>query len=158
MNLIQELQQIHSDEKPKIVEISKATMPLFKHHIKKVLELEGEIKKMEQVGCPVIHHFAPGIYAREVTMCANAVFIGKIHKHAHLNIVSKGQVTFTDETGTRTVKAPYTFRSNAGSKKALYIHEETVWTTIHGTDETDIETIESEFVIENVEDLKWLIT
>ena len=153
MNMLDKLQQIHSDEKPKIVDINKSTMPLFKHHINKVLTLEAEIKKMEQVRCPVKHHFAPGIYAREIIMPAGAVIIGKIHKYAHMNIISKGCVTFTDETGTRTVQAPYTFRSNAGSKKALFIHQETVWTTIHPTDETDVEKIEAEVVTENVEDL-----
>ena len=156
MNLLTALQQTHNDEKPKIIEFNKATAPLFKHHIDTVLKLEHEIKKMEQVECPLKHYFSDGIYVREITMPAGAVIIGKIHKYSHMNIISKGHVTFSDETGIRTIKAPYTFRSNAGSKKALYIHEETVWSTIHPTKETDIEKIEKEVVTENYGDLKCL--
>ena len=42
--------------------------------------------------CPVQHHFAPGAYGREMTLPAGLVVVGKIHKHAHINVISKGRL------------------------------------------------------------------
>jgi len=136
--------------------LTKATLPVFKENVEKISKLITEIRKLPQVTGEVRHLFAPGVYMREITMPAGAVIIGKIHKYEHMNIISKGKVTFKDETGVRTVTAPYTYKSNAGSQKALFIHEETVWTTIHPTTETDVRKIEEEVVTENYEDLKCL--
>ena len=45
--------------------------------------------------CPVQHHFAPGAYGREMTLPAGLVVVGKIHKHAHINVISKGACKFS---------------------------------------------------------------
>jgi hypothetical protein len=38
--------------------------------------------------------------------------------------------------------APYTFVSEVGTKRVVHALEETIWTTVHVTDETDLEKIE----------------
>jgi hypothetical protein len=95
---------------------------------------------------PLAHRFAPGVYAREITMPTGWAFLGEKHRTTHLNIISKGRVSFRAGGAVQTVEAPYTFVSEAGVQKMLYIHEETVWTTIHPTDETDIPTLEAMLV------------
>lgn len=93
---------------------------------------------------PLVHRFAPGVYAREITMPAGFVILGKQHRTTHFNIISKGTVSFWMQgEPVRKVSAPYTFVSGPGIRKVLYIHEETVWTTIHVTDETDPEKLEA---------------
>lgn len=92
--------------------------------------------------CVVRHIFAPGCYAREMTIPNGTVIIGKIHRHRHVNIISKGKVRVATEFGIEHFEAPYTFVSEVGTKRAVYTLEETVWTTIHVTDETDLEKIE----------------
>lgn len=137
--------------------IERKNLPPAKKNIDNILVLENEVKKLEQIKCPLQHYFAPGVYVREITMPKGAVITGAIHKYTHMNIVSTGIVTFTDEHGVRKIDAserPVTFMSNAGSKKALYIHEDTVWTTIHPTDETDIDKLEKDITVDNYEDLK----
>lgn len=44
------------------------------------------------------------------------------------------------------IEAPYTFVSEPGTKRAVLALEDTLWTTVHVTDETDLEKIE-EYVI-----------
>jgi hypothetical protein len=39
-----------------------------------------------------------------------------------------------------------TFTSDAGAKRALYVHEETVWTTIHAVQSTDLAEIERDII------------
>ena len=97
--------------------------------------------------CPVQHHFAPGAYGREMTLPAGLVVVGKIHKHAHLNVISKGRVqVFTEQDGVLELAAPCTFVSSPGTKRVVHVLEETVWTTVHVTDKTDLAEIEREVI------------
>ena len=97
--------------------------------------------------CPVQHHFAPGAYGREMTLPAGLVVVGKIHKHAHINVISKGRVqVFTEQEGVLELAAPCTFVSSPGTKRVVHVLEETVWTTVHVTDKTDLAEIEREVI------------
>lgn len=104
--------------------------------------------------CPVRHHFAPGSYAREMTLPAGLVVVGKIHKHAHINVISKGRVlVFTEQEGVLELAAPCTFVSSPGTKRVVAVQEETVWTTVHVTDKTDLAEIEAEVIATDFEEL-----
>ncbi|CAG9256002.1 hypothetical protein [Paraburkholderia caribensis] len=105
----------------------------------RVCALETQLEQLPQVDCPVRHHFAPGIYAREMTIPAGVVATGAVHRTEHLTIVSKGRLRITTDDGIREIAAPATFVSKAGIKRAAYAIEETVLTTIHATDETDVD-------------------
>lgn len=97
--------------------------------------------------CPVQHHFAPGAYGREMTLPAGLVVVGKIHKHAHINVISKGRAqVFTEQDGVLELAAPCTFVSSPGTKRVVHVLEETVWTTVHVTDKTDLAEIEREVI------------
>ena len=100
----------------------------------------------DSADCPVTHHFAPGLYAREIFMPAGHVVIGKIHRHAHINTISRGRVVVATEFGTQEMVAPCTFVSLPGTKRAVAVQEDTIWTTYHPTDETDIARIESSVI------------
>lgn len=114
-----------------------------------ILAFQAACEPLEQVECQLKHTFAPGMYAREITLPADTFIVGKIHKHAHLNIVTRGRVTVVTEFGRREIHvtgAPVTFQSEAGAKRALYVHEETVWITIHAVQSTDLAEIERDII------------
>jgi hypothetical protein len=92
--------------------------------------------------CPLTHHFAPGLYAREILIPAGVLIVGKIHRHAHVNTISQGRVVVATEFGVIELAAPHTFVSKPGTKRAVLALEDTIWTTYHPTDETDLERIE----------------
>lgn len=77
------------------------------------------------------HTFSDGVYAREAFLPKGTRVIGKIHKHGHLNIISRGVVTVWTEWGKETFVAPYTFTSKPGTKRVVLAHTDTIWTTIH---------------------------
>lgn len=107
---------------------------------------ERMMLKLEQVECPVIHRFGPGIYIREITMPAGCFAIGARHKVHQLNVMLKGRVTVLNPDGsTAELKAPMMFVGKPGQKVG-YVHEEVVWQNIYSTDETDIEKLEAMFV------------
>lgn len=115
-----------------------------------VLRLERELGKLPQVELPIRHFFikspvpVTGGYAREMTIFQGTALVGRVHKHPCINIISKGDISVTTDEGVKRIQAPYTFVSPAGTKRAGYAHEETLWTTIHLTDETDTEKIEDD--------------
>jgi hypothetical protein len=114
-----------------------------------ILAFQGELEQLPQVDCPLTHTFAPGMYSREIFLPAGTFIVGKIHKHAHLNIVTKGRVTVVTEFGRREIHVtagPITFTSDAGSKRALYVHEDAIWITIHAVQSTDLAEIEREII------------
>jgi quercetin dioxygenase-like cupin family protein len=96
--------------------------------------------------CPVTHHHAPGLYAREIFIPAGVLIVGKIHKHSHVNTISKGRVIVATEFGTQELVAPVTFVSVPGTKRAVVAQEDTIWTTYHPTEETDLAKIEEEVI------------
>lgn len=107
----------------------------------------SEGRDVGPASCPVKHHFAPGSYGREMTLPAGMVVVGKIHKHAHINVISKGRVqVFTEHEGVLELAAPCTFVSRPGTKRVVHVLEETVWTTVHVTDKTDLAEIEREVI------------
>lgn len=97
------------------------------------------------------HHFAPGIYVREIWMPKGAIILGHRHKTDHLNIIVQGAALVRMEGRCEQFVAPYTVRSGAGVRKALYILEDMIWMTVHAnpTDETDIPTLEEMFTVKS---------
>lgn len=108
--------------------------------------LESLMLKMPQVECPVVHHFGPGIYIREVTIPAGTLAVGHHQKFDHLNILLAGAVAMIGDDGSvRVARAPLIFTGKPG-RKFGYAIETTVWQNIYATQETDIETLESTFI------------
>lgn len=123
-----------------------------------IMQLQEHMQTLESNldQCTLRHIFAPGSYAREMTIPKGTLIIGKIHKHAHLNIISKGKVRVATEFGPMFFEAPYTFVSEVGTKRAVYALEDTVWTTIHVTEETDLEKIEDYVIAKSYDELEAL--
>lgn len=115
-----------------------------------IQRLERELAQMPQVtdSLPLRHHFAPGVYMRELTIPAGVMLTGKTHKTAHMNIISAGDITVWTEEGMKRIRAPYTFMSLPGTKRVGYAHADTVWTTVHvnADDKTDPAEIEAEVI------------
>lgn len=106
------------------------------------LQLETAMLKKEQVDCPVMHRFGPGIYIREVHLPAGALVIGHHQNTRHTNLVLRGKVKMLNADGTsRIVEAPHFEVMEPGRKVGVVI-EDIVWQNIYATEETDIEALE----------------
>ncbi len=113
---------------------------------------------LPDVDCPLQHTFAPGVYARTIFIPAGTCIVGKIHKHQHLNILSVGEVTVvTEQGGDEELKGPMVMVSPPGTKRAVYAHTDVVWTTIHLTENTDLEQIEDEVICPTYEDYELFV-
>lgn len=112
----------------------------------KIMAFEHLLRDCEQPVCPLIHTFAPGAYARQILLPKGSVVIGKIHKHAHLNMIMQGHVSVKTEDGTNDYFAPLVFTSKPGTKRVVYAHEDTIWVTVHLTDSQELAVIEDEII------------
>jgi len=119
-------------------------------HSQAISQLQMAFAREEQAEIPEKHYFSKGVYAREITIPAGIAFVGKVHKHENLNILSKGKIVVATSEGTVTLEAPCTLVSPPGTQRAGFALEETVWTTIHGTEETDLDKIEAYFVVDTL--------
>lgn len=106
--------------------------------------------------CTLKHYFTPKdekygccTYAREMLIPKGTLIVGKIHRHQHLNFITKGKVKVFTEFGEKSFEAPCTFVSEVGLKRAVYAEEDTLWTTVHlteFTEEADLDKIEQEVI------------
>jgi hypothetical protein len=103
--------------------------------------------------CRITHYFAPGVYLREMWMPADCLITGKIHKTKHICILSQGKVTVSDGGNSVTHEAPATIISEVGAKRAIYAHEDSIWTNIHPSELEDPDEIEAEIIAETFEEL-----
>lgn len=102
----------------------------------------------------VKHHFAPHVYARELFLPKDHVLVGKIHKHECLNIMVHGKIVVATEEGVKVLEGYNTFVSPPGTKRIGHVLEDTIWITIHPTEETELEKIEAEVIAPSFEALK----
>lgn len=111
-------------------------------------ELEGRMHaEFPAVEIEPVHYFADGLYAREITIPAGTLLTGKIHKTRHLNVVSAGEISvWTEGEPVRRIRAPFTFVAEPGTRRVGFAHEDTVWTTIHSTPETDLAALEAALI------------
>lgn len=123
----------------------------------KIIALEEAMKELDGYDdggheiCRIRHYHAPGLYAREMWMPADCLITGKIHLTEHICILSKGKVTVVNGEDRVTYEAPATIVCPIGSKRAIYAHEESVWTNFHATELDDPEEIEAQIVTESFE-------
>lgn len=136
----------------------------YKPSIQQIKALQAECEKYPQVELQPVHHFANGMYARELTIPKGLIVVGKIHRHEHLVSLLQGEATVYTEAGMVRIKAPHTWVSQPGDKRALYTHKKCVFMTHHlnPTNTKDVELLEQDIIIPEddeqayLEATKWL--
>jgi quercetin dioxygenase-like cupin family protein len=103
--------------------------------------IEQRVAREEQVHVPTIDRLADGLYIREIHIPKGMTLVGRIHLQGHVSIIVKGDITIITETGTERIVGPRILISPPGTKRVGIAHEDTIWTTVHATAETDLETI-----------------
>jgi len=130
-----------------LIDATHDACPLTMRH--KIKALEDHMLTYPQVPIETKHYFAEGLYAREIFIPKGTLLTGAVHLFEHINILSQGDITIILETGAQRLKAPQTIVSKPGTKRVGYAHEDTVWTTIHAAEETDIKKLEELLVVKS---------
>jgi hypothetical protein len=130
---------------------------------KKILGIEKAMFKLPNVligdspeylaVCPLKHTFVDGAYVREIFLPKGMIFVTKIHKKTHPYFILKGDVSVLTEEGPKRIKGPLQGITKAGTKRVIYTHEDTVWITVHVTNETDLKKIEEEVIAKSFDEI-----
>ena len=82
------------------------------------------------------------------------IFVTKIHKKTHPYFILKGKVSVLTGDGVTVLQGPFSGITKAGTKRIIYTHEDTVWTTVHATNETDLVKLEDELIAKSFDEIK----
>lgn len=113
------------------------------------MELARASGAMSDVDMNLVHHFADGIYVRQLTIPAGTVIIGKKHKKECVNIMLKGDITIYADGDMERFTDHYIGVAPAGTQKAARAHKDTIWLCIHAVDNDNLEEIEKDIIIED---------
>ncbi len=114
----------------------------FVDRIEWLLEEKGQPTEM-----PVQHKFTPGLYTRTIQMPAGSLLTSQIHKTEHPFVIHSGSISvWTRETGVQLLHAPYLGVTTPGTRRVLYAHTDTVWSTFHPTDKTTVEEVREDII------------
>ena len=116
-----------------------------------MMRMEGAITESP----PLQHFICNDTYTRQILLPKGIVLTGCVHNFDHTNIISMGEVTIFTPEGKEHRRAVESWVSPAGTKRLIYVHEETIWTTIHQAHGlTDPEQIRD--IISHVSDTEWV--
>ena len=102
-----------------------------------------------QMECVLKHEFTPGMYIRSLTMPKGALAVSKIHKTEHPYFILRGRVSvWIEGKGWITYCGGHRGITKPGTRRVLYVWEETEWVTVHVTDKTDVEEIERDVIFD----------
>ena len=116
----------------------------------KIIELQDVMELEEENIADALltrHYHADGLYCRELLIPAGVRLVGKMHKKEHLCMITKGIVQVISSEAILEVEAPYIYTSAPGAKRAILAITDTIWTTVHHTNLTDLTKIEEELVV-----------
>jgi hypothetical protein len=114
-----------------------------------IQRIEQIVGAAPQIDCPVEHFFAPGMYVRKCSIPAGSIVVGKMHRHVHPVMLTKGEVTINTDKGMERITAPHVWISQLNAKRALYTHSDCEFVTVHlnEDDATDLDVIEARVIV-----------
>jgi hypothetical protein len=112
-----------------------------------IKRLEKAMMEFPQLDLPVSHHFADGLYARELAQPAGTLIVGKTHRKQHFYVLVQGEITAWTEKGMKRLVAPVLLVTQPGTKRVIYAHTDSIMITFHATKETIVDKIEAELII-----------
>jgi hypothetical protein len=126
----------------------------------KIDEFEAKmLASCPMVNCPLKHLFLPGLYIRTILMEQGTMVTSMIHNTVHPYFIMRGKVSvFSDNLGEQLIEAPHWGITTPGTRRVLYIHETTEWTTVHPLafitgEENDLSDEDKAKIVEGIEDL-----
>jgi quercetin dioxygenase-like cupin family protein len=111
----------------------------------RIQALKAAALELTQVVMPTKHFLLEGMYLRQILIPSGTAFIGRKHKKPHYFMCLKGGAMVTLEDGTiGNLQAGMILMSPPGVQRAGVTYEDTIFVTVHRTDETRLEDIESD--------------
>jgi len=103
---------------------------------------------------PLNHRFVGGMYIREIFTPKGQIFTTAIHKKDHMYFFMQGELSILSEDGIKRLKAPYYGVTKSGTKRVVYVHEDTIWVTVHQTKAKTVDKVMEDVIAKDFNDPK----
>lgn len=129
-----------------MTEVEGTTVSLYNPEFRTwALKIDKILETYPQAECPLKHTFLDGLYIREIFLPADSLITSRVHTYSCTNILLKGKVrVWSESLGVQELTAPCRWVSPPGTKRIIYVYEDTVWLTLHRLDTTDVAEAEEE--------------
>ena len=117
---------------------------VFTDRVKPIDEFKYDLKALEDTllavpgvtlrdddRTPLTHLFTPDLYARKIEIPATYMLVTGIHATEHIAVISKGSCLVATPDGIVKYSAGDTIITKIGTKRAIFVLDDLVWTTIH---------------------------
>ncbi len=133
------------------MEINKITKELIKNS-EKIVGDGTDIIHHDIV--PLKHSFADQLYIRQMEMKKGTLVVGAVHNHKHVWFLLTGHLTIACNDDVQDYEAPCYVISEAGSQRAIYANEDSIFVNVHKnpSNTENIEELEKEIVSITKED------
>lgn len=108
--------------------------------------LQAEMVKMPQANLQTEHFFSLGMYCRRVFRPAGTLIVGKVHKAPHFFLCAMGEIIAWTESGMKKLRPGDVVECQPGTKRVTLAVTDAIGITIHKTDKTDLDEIETELI------------
>jgi quercetin dioxygenase-like cupin family protein len=108
--------------------------------------LQAEMATMPQAELQTEHFFSPGMYCRRVFRPAGTLIVGKVHKEPHFFLCAMGEIIAWTEKGMLKLRAGDVVECQPGTKRVTLAVTDAIGITIHKTEKTDLDEIETELI------------
>lgn len=97
----------------------------------RLLQLDAELIRGEQIQCPIEHQFTDKLYIREVFIPAGTLFTTYVHKTQN-PFYTLGELLVWDTVNKwQLINKPYRGITQKGTKRVVYAISDVIWTTYH---------------------------
>ena len=101
---------------------------------------------MIDIDLQIKHHFAAGLYARQMLLPRGHFAVTHAHAYDHLSILASGEVTVETDGVVVSYQAPAVITILAGQHHRIEAQHDAVWFCVHATSETDADQMDEVLV------------
>jgi len=97
----------------------------------------ARLQSLPQLDPGTLHHFAGGVYCKQMHLPAGFEAVTHVHRYDHLSVLAAGVVEVRTDDAAQIYEAPAVIVIPAGVRHGIVAFKDAVWLCIHATEETD---------------------
>ena len=98
-------------------------------------------------GMDTTHFFGGGLYCRRIAIPAGRIIVSKVHSTEHMFIGCVGELMVAGQGENYTLRPGDVVVSPIGTKRVVFSVTDVVVMTVHKTDKTSVDELESELML-----------
>ena len=107
----------------------------------RIVKMEKQILLREQTDCPMHHWLEGEYYYRAILIRRGMLITGARHRLEH-ECIAIGDILVSTDLGLKRIRGYTRLWAEAGKKRIGFALQDTIWVTVHWTDQSSLERIE----------------